>query len=51
MCRYTVQPVSTPASHKIDPIKRKREGRSSQKLMLFILGKAISGAPNIIGTN
>lgn len=28
-----------------------REGGSNQNLMLFIRGKAISGAPSIIGVN
>jgi hypothetical protein len=31
--------------------KRVREGGSIQKLILFIRGKAMSGAPNIRGTN
>lgn len=30
---------------------KEREGGSSQNLILFIRGKAISGAPNIKGTN
>lgn len=34
-----------------DRSRRDREGGSSQNLMLFIRGKAISGAPSIIGTN
>jgi hypothetical protein len=31
--------------------RRERDGGSSQNLILFIRGKAISGAPNIKGTN
>ena len=48
---YTVQPVPTPASHKIDSTRSNNDGGSNQKLMLFIRGKAISGAPIIKGTN
>lgn len=47
----TVQPVPTPASHKTDSISNNKDGGSNQKLMLFILGNAISGAPIISGTN
>lgn len=48
---YTVQPVPAPAS-TIDEAKRSRnEGGNSQKLMLFIRGNAISGAPIIKGTS
>jgi hypothetical protein len=32
-------------------VRRVSEGGRSQNLMLFIRGKAISGAPNISGTN
>ena len=48
---YTVQPVPTPLS--TIPLIRRRvsEGGSNQNLMLFIRGKAISGAPNIKGTS
>jgi len=46
---YTVQPVPAPASTPAEASKRKKEGGSSQKLMLFIRGKAMSGAPNIRG--
>jgi len=43
--------VPAPLSTK-PPVKRSaNEGGSSQKLMLFIRGKAISGAPIIKGTN
>lgn len=48
---YTVHPVPAPAS-TIDEAKRRRnEGGRSQKLILFIRGKAMSGAPIIKGTN
>lgn len=48
---YTVHPVPTPLS--TIPLERRSvsEGGRSQKLMLFIRGNAISGAPNIRGTN
>lgn len=48
---YTVQPVPTPLSTKPLPNKRVNEGGKSQNLILFIRGKAISGAPNIRGTS
>lgn len=48
---YTVQPVPAPLSTKPPARSRDREGGSSQKLMLFIRGKAISGAPIINGTS
>lgn len=48
---YTVHPVPAPAS-TIDEAKRRRnDGGRSQKLMLFIRGKAMSGAPIIRGTS
>lgn len=48
---YTVHPVPAPAS-TIDEARRSRnEGGRSQKLILFIRGNAISGAPIIRGTN
>lgn len=48
---YTVQPVPAPAS-TIDEARRSRnEGGNSQKLILFIRGNAISGAPIIRGTS
>lgn len=48
---YTVQPVPAPASTIEDAISSKKEGGSSQKLILFIRGKAMSGAPIIRGTS
>jgi hypothetical protein len=48
---YTVQPVPAPNSTKADEISKVNEGGNNQKLILFNLGKAISGAPIITGTN
>jgi hypothetical protein len=48
---YTVQPVPTPDSNKEELNKSKKLKASNQKLILFNLGKAISGAPIRIGTN
>jgi hypothetical protein len=48
---YTVHPVPAPFSTAADIINRINEGGSSQNLMLFIRGNAISGAPSIKGTN
>jgi hypothetical protein len=48
---YTVQPVPTPPSVAADATRRRREGGSSQKLILFIRGNVISGADSIRGTN
>jgi hypothetical protein len=48
---YTVQPVPTPASTNEDETNKINEGGNSQKLMLFNLGKDISQAPIIRGTN
>jgi hypothetical protein len=48
---YTVQPVPAPVSIKLEVNKHKRAGGNNQKLKLFSLAKAISGAPIIIGTN
>ncbi|MEY8699566.1 hypothetical protein AALK09_14010 [Enterococcus faecalis] len=48
---YTVHPVPAPFSTILLMIKRVNEGGSNQNLMLFIRGKAISGAPNIRGTS
>lgn len=48
---YTVQPVPAPASTVEEANNNKKEGGRSQKLILFIRGNAISGAPIINGTN
>lgn len=48
---YTVQPVPAPASTPEEASRRRNEGGSSQKLMLFIRGNAMSGAPSIRGTS
>lgn len=48
---YTVHPVPAPLSTREELRRRKIEGGKSQNLRLFIRGKAISGAPNIKGTN
>lgn len=48
---YTVQPVPAPFSIILLIVRRVIEGGNSQNLMLFIRGKAISGAPIINGTS
>jgi len=48
---YTVHPVPTPDSTILDNNNKIIDGGNNQKLILFNLGKAISGAPNKIGTN
>jgi hypothetical protein len=48
---YTVHPVPTPVSTIEEASRRRKDGGRSQKLMLFIQGNAISGAPIISGTN
>jgi len=48
---YTVQPVPAPASKKLDINNNNNDGGNNQKLKLFNLGNAISGAPIKIGTN
>lgn len=48
---YTVHPVPAPASTIEDARSSKKDGGRSQKLILFIRGNAISGAPIIKGTN
>lgn len=48
---YTVHPVPAPASTMDDAKRSKNDGGSNQKLMLFIRGNAISGAPIISGTS
>ncbi len=46
---YTVHPVPAPASTMEDAKRSRNDGGSSQKLMLFIRGNAMSGAPIIKG--
>ena len=48
---YTIQPVPAPASTIDDASNNRKEGRSNQKLILFIRGKAILGAPVIKGSS
>jgi len=48
---YSVHPVPTPDSTIEDNNNKSIETGNNQKLKLFNLGKAISGTPNIIGTN
>jgi hypothetical protein len=48
---YTVQPVPAPAPMKLDDSNKSNDGGNNQKLKLFNLGKAISAAPSINGTN
>jgi len=48
---YTVHPVPAPLSTKPPASNKVSEGGRSQKLILFIRGNAISGAPIIKGTN
>jgi hypothetical protein len=48
---YTVHPVPAPFSTILLINNNLNDGGSSQNLILFIRGKAISGAPNINGTN
>jgi hypothetical protein len=48
---YTVHPVPAPVSTKLEPNNNINDGGNNQKLILFNLGNAISGAPIIIGTN
>lgn len=43
--------MPAPASTVEDASSRRKEGGRSQKLMLFIRGNAMSGAPIISGTN
>ena len=46
---YTVHPVPTPFSTAADETSKVSEGGSSQNLILFKRGKAMSGAPSIKG--
>jgi len=48
---YTTHDVPAPFSTNADDINSVNDGGINQKLMLFILGKLISGAPIIKGTN
>jgi len=48
---YTVHPVPAPILLNDLIIRRVIDGGSSQNLMLFIRGKAMSGAITIRGTN
>jgi len=48
---YTVHPVPAPLSTRAEDNNRSNEGGSNQNLILFKRGKAISGAPNMRGTN
>jgi hypothetical protein len=48
---YAVQPVPAPCSTRVESSRRASAGGLSQKLMLFRRGKAMSGAPIIIGTS
>jgi len=48
---YNVHPEPTPDSTKLDNANKDNDGGNNQKEILFILGKAISGAPIIMGTN
>jgi hypothetical protein len=48
---YTTHDVPAPRSTNADDINSVNEGGINQKLMLFIRGKLISGAPIISGTN
>ena len=48
---YTVHPVPTPLSTRPDISKRVRAGGSSQNLILFIRGNAMSGAFTMRGTS
>ena len=44
-------PSPLPPETKLEPSSSEKAGISSQKLMLFIRGNAMSGAPIISGTN
>lgn len=48
---YTVQPVPAPLSTNALIKRSISAGNKNQNLILFKRGKAISGAPNIRGTN
>jgi hypothetical protein len=46
---YTVHPVPAPDSTNVELTNNNKDGGNNQKDMLFILGKAMSTAPIIIG--
>lgn len=48
---YTVHPVPTPFSTAAEARRRVRDGGRSQNLILLSRGNAMSGAPNIRGSN
>lgn len=48
---YTVHPVPAPASTVEEARRSRKDGGRSQKLMLFMRGNAMSGAPIMSGTN
>lgn len=48
---YTVHPVPAPLSTNPPASSSVKDGGRSQNLMLFIRGKAMSGAPIMIGTS
>ena len=48
---YIVHPVPAPPPIKAEDMIKIKDGTNSQKLILFNLGNAISGAPIIRGTN
>lgn len=48
---YTVHPVPAPFSTAADLTSKMREGGSSQNLILFRRGNAISGVPSIRGSS
>jgi hypothetical protein len=48
---YNVHPVPAPFSEYKDINKNVNDGGNNQKLILFNLGNAMSGAPIISGTN
>jgi len=48
---YTVHPVPAPCSTNAEPNNNVNDGGNTQKLILFNLGKAISGEPIYNGTN
>lgn len=48
---YTVHPVPAPLSTALLASRSVSDGGSSQNLMLFIRGNAMSGAPSIRGTS